>query len=152
MKITEVQAGWAETVSLPGYANARPSVAFSAVVEDDEDPEEIRRQLLETAKRIVRQEVDAVLMEHDRPPKYYDGPRYDVVESVERRAVVIVPSGASVPRDFWIKCADLPLQAARAKALERAENKGWALLEVTSGSPDETFELLYRRQREESPF
>jgi hypothetical protein len=152
VKIIEVQAGWSETVSLPGYANARPSVAFTAVVEDDEDPEEIRRQLLETAKQIVRQEVDAVLMEHDRPPKYYDGPRYDVVESVERRAVVIVPSGEAVPRDFWIKHADLPLQTARAKALERAEGKGWAILEAVSRSPNEIFESLYRRQQEESPF
>ena len=66
MKITEVEIGYAETVSLPGYNNVRPSTRLVAQVgwdqagqhEYDEDPDLVVADLQSMARQSVHDEVD----------------------------------------------------------------------------------------------
>lgn len=96
MNITTVTVGWQETVSLPEYNNVRPSVSLTATVEEHENPAEVLDSLLDSAKRIVRQEVDHALEMHGQSPKYYEGTRYQAVKSWGQRRVLIIPNSIEI--------------------------------------------------------
>ena len=134
-RITEIHVGYAETVSLEGYyGNVRPSVGFTVALEDGENPDEVRSRFLEQAKRLVRAEIDAVLEEHDLPPKYYDGPRYKVLLIWTRNVVVVVPQGAVVSDHYSMLWERMRLQAARRKAEEYASEAGHQFVDCSDGN------------------
>jgi hypothetical protein len=73
MKINDIHVGYEETCSLPNYSNVRPSIRFSATVEEGEDPEQVRDQLLEKAKTAIRSEINEALKLNNCEPKYFQG-------------------------------------------------------------------------------
>ena len=93
MKVTEITAGWSETVSLPEYANARPSIAMTAEVEEGDVAADVQERLLEFAKGVVQAEVDKILEAHSQKPKYCEDPK-SLVFSPQRKV------GALIDQDF----------------------------------------------------
>lgn len=91
MKITQVSVLFAETCSLPEYCNVKPAVGYTAVLEDGDDPEAVRRTLLDKAKSQVHDEVDAALEASNCPPKYYSGPRVQLMGSYRNKIFVLLP-------------------------------------------------------------
>ena len=99
MKITEVEIGYAETVSLPGYNNVRPSTRLVAQVgwdqagqhEYDEDPDLVVADLQSMARQIVHNEVDRALIAIGMAPRYWDGPRFQVMEEPQMKVVAVFP-------------------------------------------------------------
>ena len=99
MKITEVEIGYAETVSLPGYNNVRPSTRLVAQVgwdqagqhEYDEDPDLVVADLQSMARQIVHDEVDRALIAIGMAPRYWEGPRFQVMEGPQMKVVAVFP-------------------------------------------------------------
>lgn len=102
MNITTITVGWQETVSLPEYNNVRPSVSLT-IIPDAVEPGEapwtadavnlyVGEELMPLVKKIVQDEVDAALEAAGRPPKYYQGTRYQAVKSWGQRRVLIIPN------------------------------------------------------------
>lgn len=100
MQITEVRASWTETVNLGNYSNVKPSLSLTALVEEGEDPEEVRCALMQLCRASVQAEVDAALEDEDRPAKYSTEPRYDVrMRSYhDGHLVLIVPAGTNISK------------------------------------------------------
>jgi len=99
MKITEVEIGYQETVSLPGYNNVRPSVRLTASVgwdqagqyEYDEDPDLVVADLQSMARQIVHDEVDRALIAIGKAPRYWEGPTFQVMEEARMEVVAVFP-------------------------------------------------------------
>jgi len=120
MKITQITIGWAETCSLPEYSNIKPSVSMTAEIEEGDVPGLVKDSLLQIAKKVVRDEIDATLELHGRSPKYYDGPLYSVEISYERKLVIIFPAALiRTPNDFR-GAGGVPMRLERA--LQRAQD------------------------------
>ena len=73
MQITEITAGYAETITLPEYNNARPSLTITARLEPGDDPVVARKDLDQRVKQHVHGEVDRLLEAHGKAPKHYEG-------------------------------------------------------------------------------
>ena len=138
MKTIRVRVGWTEAISLPD-ANVKPSVMITAQLDDDDDPADVRSVLLDACKREVRAEIDAVLEFHGQAPKYYAGPRYQVLYSRERHAVLVMSDDTNdFPDDFthpWGggSVRGLRLEVARRKAAQYAEKTGYSLYDCSDG-------------------
>jgi len=91
MKITEIEAGYAETLSLPGYNNVRPSMRLVAQVEEGEADWLVRLNLQVQTREAVQAEIDNVLVAIGKAPRYSSEPRYQVMESVQLRVVAVLP-------------------------------------------------------------
>lgn len=99
MKITEVEVGYAETVSLPGYNNVRPSTRLVAQVgwdqagqyEYDEEPDLVVADLRSMARQIVHDEVDRALIAIGMAPRYWQGPTFQVMEETAMKVIAVFP-------------------------------------------------------------
>jgi hypothetical protein len=83
MQITEITVSYGRTQSLEAYCNVRPSVTLRATLDEGEDPEAARQQLLDEARAIVYEEVDQALEDDGKAAKYSTEPRYRLYISGE---------------------------------------------------------------------
>lgn len=104
MKITEISVSYEETCSLPGYNNVRPGVRLTAQVED-EPANAVAVLLMDQARSAVREEIDFALMCAHKAPKYFDGQRYKIVYSWQRRICLVIPQEHDAPDDFSVVMA-----------------------------------------------
>lgn len=81
MRVTQITVSYQETCSLPEYSNVRPSISFTADIEDTDDADDVRRHLLAQARTCVRQEIDDALEQSGKRTKYYAGPRVQMLQS-----------------------------------------------------------------------
>lgn len=140
MQIREITVGWAETVSLPEYSNVRPSFQFAAVLEEDDDPVDVYHKLLAQAKRLVRLEVDGMLEANGKPPKYWTGPRFQVLKSRDRKAIIIMKNETNDWPENFVHSLGIPRGIRWEIAEERAANLGkrlgWAVIDCTADDFD----------------
>jgi hypothetical protein len=140
MNIREISVGWSELVSLPGRCNVRPSLGYTAIVEEGESADEVRSELLKQVKTLVRAEIDMALEQHNESPKYYDGPRFQVLYSDRCKAVVIMPDDTNVwPETFvhrWGSPRGMRPQVAREKAVNLATSYGYDYYDCSDGNYD----------------
>lgn len=102
MNITEISVSYEETCSLPGYSNVRPGVRVSAQIEPEDDHEHVREFLMDGARDYVHQQIDQALIDNDKAPKYFSGPRYRIVVSNQRKIILVVPHHRhDLPDDFY---------------------------------------------------
>ena len=87
MQITEITVSYGRTQSLESYCNVRPSVTLRATLDEGEDPEAARAQLLDEARAIVCEEVDRALEDDGKAAKYSAEPRYRLYISDEAKWV-----------------------------------------------------------------
>jgi hypothetical protein len=109
MEITEITVSYGLTQSLPEYSNVKPLVTLKAVIGEGEDVADVRRQLFEQARLYVEEEVDLALEANDRPARYSNEPRYQVIATRQSRSygdrdwtplenvVAIIPAGLPLP-------------------------------------------------------
>ncbi|MDD5367476.1 MAG: hypothetical protein PHQ40_00460 [Anaerolineaceae bacterium] len=149
MKIIEIRAGWEETCSLPEYCNVRPSVHYTATVEEGEDPIIYQENLLQMAKEQVRNQVDEALEMANRPPKYYQGQRAQIILSREHRTIVVLDDMAEWPAGYTQSYEferGLRPETALKKADEKAKGLSFQLVNCLDGD----FSKL--PQEDEMPF
>lgn len=92
MQITEITVSYGRTQSLEAYCNVRPSITLRATLDEGEDPEAARQQLLAEARAIVYEEVDQALEDDGKAAKYSAEPRY---------RLYITSEAMWVGRDRW---------------------------------------------------
>lgn len=83
MKITEITVSYGRTQSLESYRNVRPSITLRATLDEGEDPDAVRAQLLAEAKAAVHEEIDLALEDDDQPARYSREPRYRCIVTRE---------------------------------------------------------------------
>jgi hypothetical protein len=136
MKITEIHVGFEETCSLPDYSNVRPSVRYSANLEEGDDPDQVRQTLFEKARGIVRQEVDEALVRNGRPPKYYDGKKGDCLINRQMQAILVIDNIFPAPDGFYLygeRFEGLPWEMALQWGHHIAEQINYQLIEAPDG-------------------
>ena len=93
MRITRIVLNFTETCNLGDYSNTKPSLELMADLEPGDDVQVVISQLSDIAKGSLRPKIDEELGLMGRPPKYYDGPLFDVIEGNEDFPyVAIVPN------------------------------------------------------------
>lgn len=106
MKIETITAHYSRTQSLPGYNNVKPGLSATVALEDGDDVDQVRDDLMAWVKAEVHAQVDEALEADDQPPIFFRGARYALYKlSVsgpghERLtvAVFIWPSEADKPQ------------------------------------------------------
>jgi hypothetical protein len=79
MNITQITVSYGETQSLPEYSNVKPAITLTATIDEDESPDNAEAVLWERAKESVHNQVDLALEANDKPAKYSQEPRYQVM-------------------------------------------------------------------------
>lgn len=97
MRITQITINFTETCNLGDYSNTKPSIELTALLDAGDDVYAVVDSLTNTAKGVLRDKIDDELERVNRPVKYFDGPRYDVLYGSEYRCVAIVPHGYRPP-------------------------------------------------------
>jgi len=126
MNITEISVSYEETCSLPGYNNVRPGLRMTAIVEEGETADMVKNRLMKQVRYFVRDEVDQALMDNGKAPKYYEGQRYKIVHSNQRKIILIVPQNHhDFPDDFYnSSSADYDLREITLDQAERYARLG----------------------------
>jgi hypothetical protein len=89
--IKTVTVGLSYTYNLGDYSNVRPSIEFTAEVKEGENIEVVRAALAEDCRLHVHGEIDAALERIDKPPAFYEGPRFKLLAMKEVKMAAIVP-------------------------------------------------------------
>jgi hypothetical protein len=136
MKIESITVSYARTQSLSNYSNVKPHISLTAVIEEDDDFEEVQRSLLAECKAVVEGEIDNALEFDGESPKFFDGPLFQALRNPQRNCVLILPSAVSEPRernwktaDEWYRVTGSPMRFETAyKAAVRASIEGDLIL------------------------
>ncbi|MBX3014837.1 MAG: hypothetical protein KF832_25175 [Caldilineaceae bacterium] len=92
MHITQITINFSETCNLGDYSNTKPSVELTAQLDVTDDVHVVLDELVTTAKGVIHEKIDNELERVGKPPKYWDGERYDVIYSYRNQFVAIVPA------------------------------------------------------------
>jgi hypothetical protein len=136
MKLTEIHVGWEETCSLPGFSNVRPSVRLTAQIEEGDDLEKVREELLARARQAVRDQVDQALVLSNCEPKYSSCRRGDLLMSRDARQILLIDSYDPDPAGFnpvqeFPRGMTWDLAVKRGKSL--AQRYGFGFIEAPDG-------------------
>jgi len=124
MQIIEITVSYEATQSLSDYSNVRPGIRLTVRLDEGDDPVIARQTLLDEARTIIYQEIDDCLFIDGKAPRYYNGPRYRVEYSRERRWVVILPDDDDLYQklfelgDDW--CSSRDMRPSRGMRLDQA--------------------------------
>lgn len=91
MKITQVSFGMTVTESLPEYRNVKPSITLTAEIGDGESAEHILEELRSRVRSQLENEVDRYCERLGIPPRFYDGPRYRMMNFSLINLPVLMP-------------------------------------------------------------
>lgn len=99
MRTAQITVSYQETCSLPEYSNVRPGITYVLDLEPGDDADDIRQHYTAMARTFVQQQIDAALEAHGKAPKYYAGPRVQLLQSPHGRHqdILIMPDN----RDDW---------------------------------------------------
>ncbi len=157
MQITEITVSYEATQSLSDYSNVRPGVRLTAVLVGHDDPTAVQQTLLNEARSIVQEEIDDCLIADGKAPRYYDGPRYQVVYNRETRIVAILPNETK-PIDlpgpgawFHKTFRRMRLDQARGIAQDLAQDHDWRLIDCHEGDLSPLVELERFIAQEQTP-
>lgn len=98
MKIESINVQYSQTQSLSGYCNVRPGLGLTVTLEEGDNPDDVRDQVLRDLKARVRAEVDEALEQDGQPPRYFDGTRYKIVMTPV--AYLIWPNDQRRPENY----------------------------------------------------
>src|SRR5262245_34880619 len=84
MKPTSITVSFGRTQSLREYSNIKPAITLSADLEDGDDPEACRAELLEQARTFVEEQIDLALEADGTPAKFSTAPRYKILHVTDR--------------------------------------------------------------------
>lgn len=96
MQITRIVVDVAETFNLGDYNNTRPAISIHADLHPGDDVDSVIQQLYQKGREHIESRIDASLMAHGQPPKFYTGDRFDIWIAKKLKLVVVMPS---VPGD-----------------------------------------------------
>ena len=138
MKITEITVSYEATQSLSDYSNVRPGLRLTATLAENDDYVIARQSLLAEARAVVESEIDRCLIADGKAPRYYIGPRFQVMYSRDLHVIIIMPNEASpnlLPGFGWYHHAvrRMSLDQARQVVRELAAQNGFAVLDCSNG-------------------
>lgn len=140
MKIIEITISYEATQSLSDYSNVRPGIRLTAALGENEDYEIAQMQLLSEAKSVVQSEIDRCLILDGKAPRYYAGPRFQVLHSRELHVIVIMPNEADyhlLPGmgTGWYHAGvrKMALDQARRVAADLSGQNGFAVVDCSNG-------------------
>jgi hypothetical protein len=166
MKLTQITVSYGVTQSMPEYCNVKPSVTFTATLDDGDDPYEVESQLWDLARHAVHTQVDAALEANDRPAKYSTDQRFQVMRTAHDRyrrpddppkLLVILPNELNL-KDHRLHHAIYPesrnmryAHAFRA-AIKYIQDEGgdMPLIDCTDGDLSKLWALLPEQAKQES--
>jgi hypothetical protein len=76
MKKTTITVSFARTQSLGNYSNVKPSIVIGAELDEGDDAEAVKAQLLAEAQAFVYEAVDQALEDDEQAAKFSKEPRY----------------------------------------------------------------------------
>ncbi|MBX3058283.1 MAG: hypothetical protein KF770_17610 [Anaerolineae bacterium] len=141
MEINQITITYSRTQSLGNYSNVKPGCTLTATLQPGEPLAAAAIDLLETAKAIVHEEIDAALEADGSQPMFYGGPLFAARYSSTRGLVVIHPAGDDLPAaqnwrdsDRWhvLRRAVRP-ETARRDAEHHAAGNNMLLLDCSDG-------------------
>lgn len=128
MEIKTITKSFSFTYNLGDYSNIKPSTEICAVVDTDDDPQIISRQLAAIARNQVEQDLDSILEDMGRAPYFYKGQRYALIEwkqldnlllLVKDEACAAITYSRTAPGKFKIVTSrGYPLDGRRKEKLE----------------------------------
>ena len=154
MILTHITISYSRTHSLGNYSNVKPSASLTVEIEETDDLNAVKAQLLSGVKTIVEAEIDAALEADDQPAKFSPEPRYRVLITSEtlwldgprwgqgarkvkapQRLAIIVPQAATIPQETasaWFGCVarDLRLAHALRRAASYADSDRQTIYEI----------------------
>lgn len=136
MVITEVTVKYAATQSTADYSNVRPELQLTAQVAADEDAEDVYRSLMDEARTFVHGEIDDALEACGKAPRYYEGPRFQVVELYKSNVITVLPNEQQPPDHFHHVYGlerGLRLAAALRHAQQRASERAMVFFDCSDG-------------------
>lgn len=83
MKRTQITVSFARTQSLGNYSNIKPSIVLGAELDEGDDAEAVKAQLLEEAQQFVYEAVDRALEDDGQAAKFSAEPRYRLAITAE---------------------------------------------------------------------
>ncbi|KPL90749.1 hypothetical protein [Herpetosiphon geysericola] len=92
MQITKIVVEVAETFNLGDYNNTRPAISIHADLHPGDDVDAVIQQLYQKGREHIESRIDASLMVHGQPPKFYTGDRFDIWIAKKLKLVVVMPS------------------------------------------------------------
>jgi hypothetical protein len=158
MKITHVSVSWSEKVSLREYSNVGHSLSLTAELEPDEHWLTAQKELLHKCQNLVRREIDKALEFDDMPPKYYSGPRFQVMKDRQRRIIIIMPDETNDWPDefthaFYGNSRKMRRETALAKVKEfLADNDNFTFIDCSDGDLSLIPKPEENKSKEESIF
>ncbi len=120
MRITQVTVDFTETCNIGDYSNTKPSIELTAVLDAADDVHVVIEDLVTLAKGVLHEKIDEELELVGRAPKYWAGPRFNVIQGPNTNFVAIVPSGSTLKLDggSFIQALRLRDKAARQLAMQ----------------------------------
>lgn len=128
MKVTQVTVSYSETYSTGNYGNVKPSVSFTATLDEGDEETTVRKILMEVARDQVRSEIDDVLEANGQPAVYSSDPRFKLLYNRDAKAIAVVPTsipGIQLPAGYmgtYRATSDMRLAAALHRANDMAED------------------------------
>lgn len=121
MRITQITINFTETCNLGDYSNTKPSVELTAILDAGDDVQAVLGELVATAKGVIHDKIDDELERVDKPPKYWQGDRYDVIYSHTTRFVAIVPAATITQLDggYYHDVRGVRYPAAKTSAIRK---------------------------------
>lgn len=118
MRITQVTVNFSETCNLGDYSNTKPSIELTALLDAGDDVYGVLDSLVAIAKRVLHDKIDEELERVSKPPKYWDGQRWDVIYSHTTQFVAIVPAATITQLDggFYHYLGEVRYPAAQKAA------------------------------------
>jgi hypothetical protein len=161
MKRTTITVPYTRTQNLGDYSNVKPGIVLGAELEEGDDYEACKAQLLAEARATVEEEIDRALEASDQPAKFSAVVRYRLLYTSERWAsrprgrdtrlvppekiLVLAPDAfqlAGQASERWLSdihqpCRKLRLEHARRRAAEwideRSEREEFRLIDCADG-------------------
>lgn len=92
MHITQITLNFTETCNLGDYSNTKPAIELTASLDAGDDVHAVIDDLASTAKKVIYEKIDDELEKVGKPPKYWEGQKWDVIYSHTTQLVAIVPA------------------------------------------------------------
>jgi len=161
MNIIEITVSYEATQSLSNYSNVRPGMRITATLGENDDYVIARQSLLDEARAVVESEIDRCLIADDKAPRYYTGPRFQLLVNRQMSLIVILPNEANpnlLPGKSWYHegVRRMSLDQARRLMTEHVALTGCTGVDCSNGDLSQLSEFVPAQPNEsdetEQPF
>lgn len=137
MKITTITVGKKYTYNLGNYSNIQPELWITAEVEEGDSVEKVRARLKAEVDNHIHNEIDEALEAQGNSPKFWRGPRFDLLKVDKEKYAVIIPHGAQddLP-GAWPQHGDIQYSGNRFSTIQQycsGLGRDWTVADFSTG-------------------